>query len=113
MVTREIRFSDLSGKEGAETVRLGYGDSWHELELTAEECETLEATLRPYLTVARPAPSVAPRRVVPEMTAEERAAIRTWGRLHGFDFADRGRIPRRIIDAYDESHGIEREWPEG
>lgn len=113
MVTREIRIYDLSGADGAETVQIGYEGVWYELELTARECAALEEVLCPYLSVARRAVDTGARRVVPETTAEERVAIRAWGKGQGLDFAERGRIPRKVIDAYDSAHGIDRQWPEG
>ena len=115
MATREILISDLSGMEGAATVWIGYDGVAYELDLTVDEHAGLESALRPYLAVARPAQpgQRAPRRLVPETTAEERAAIRSWGKSRGLEFAQRGRIPRRVIDAYDAAHGIDREWPEG
>ncbi|MER6916089.1 histone-like nucleoid-structuring protein Lsr2 [Streptomyces sp. NPDC000594] len=34
----------------------------------------------------------------------DRAAIRTWARANGHEVADRGVIPQRVVDAYDDAH---------
>ncbi|WP_424863007.1 histone-like nucleoid-structuring protein Lsr2 [Streptomyces sp. MMS24-I29] len=35
--------------------------------------------------------------------------IRAWGKEQGFEFADFGRIPKKVVEAYCEAHGIERD----
>lgn len=107
MVTHTILVSDLSGEPAAATRTLGYAEEWHEVDLTAAEQQELEALLEPYLRAGRAVgPSLAPakKRVVPETTAAERKAIRIWGREQGFEFADRGRIPKRVYNAYQAAH---------
>ncbi|MEV4189863.1 histone-like nucleoid-structuring protein Lsr2 [Streptomyces toxytricini] len=109
MAIRSIVESDLSGKPDAATVTFGLGDTWYEVDLTAEEKKALEAALKSYLKVSRKAGKPAPKkRVVPETTAEERDKIRAWAKEEGYEFADRGRIPKKVMKAYDEAHGIDR-----
>ncbi|KIF04506.1 hypothetical protein PL81_18450 [Streptomyces sp. RSD-27] len=109
MAIRSIVESDLSGKPDAATVTFGLGDTWYEVDLTAEEKKGLEAALKSYLEVSRKAGKPAPKkRVVPETTAEEREKIREWAKEEGYEFADRGRIPKKVMKAYDEAHGIDR-----
>jgi hypothetical protein len=36
---------------------------------------------------------------------ERSAAIREWARQHGFEVADRGRIPANVIEAYEKDGG--------
>ncbi|MFE6939618.1 histone-like nucleoid-structuring protein Lsr2 [Streptomyces chartreusis] len=109
MVTRNVVDSDLSGKPDAATQTFGFGDTWYEIDLTAEEQKKLEAALKPYLKAGRKAGQSAPKkRVVPETTAEERDKIREWAKKEGYEFAERGRIPKNVMKAYDEAHGIDR-----
>ncbi|MFJ9900530.1 Lsr2 family protein [Streptomyces sp. NPDC091280] len=109
MAIRSIIESDLSGKPDAATVTFGLGDTWYEVDLTAEEQKGLEAALKSYLEVSRKAGAPAPKkRVVPKTTAEERDKIREWAKKEGHDFAERGRIPKAVMKAYDEAHGIDR-----
>ncbi|MCJ0875670.1 Lsr2 family protein [Streptomyces sp. AP-93] len=109
MAIRSIVESDLSGKPDAATATFGLGDTWYEVDLTAEERKKLEEALKPYLKVSRKAGRAATKkRVVPETTPEERDKIREWAKKKGFDFADRGRIPKTVMKAYDEAHDIDR-----
>lgn len=109
MAIRSIVESDLSGKPDAATATFGLGDTWYEVDLTAEEQKKLEETLKPYLKVSRKAGKAAPKkRVVPETTEEERIKIRAWGKENGYAFAERGRIPKHVMKAYDEAHDIDR-----
>ncbi|MER6367136.1 Lsr2 family protein [Streptomyces mirabilis] len=109
MAIREIVESDLSGKPDAATVTFGLGDTWYEVDLTAEEQKALENALKSYLKVSRKAgKSASKKRVVPETTAEERDKIREWAKKEGHEFAERGRIPKTVMRAYDEAHNIDR-----
>ncbi|MCX4405880.1 MULTISPECIES: Lsr2 family protein [unclassified Streptomyces] len=109
MAIRSIVESDLSGKPDAATATFGLGDTWYEIDLTAEEQKKLEEALKPYLKVSRKAGKTPPKqRVVPETTAEERDRIREWAKKEGYDLAERGRITKKVMKAYDEAHGIDR-----
>ncbi|MEU0030706.1 Lsr2 family protein [Streptomyces sp. NPDC006335] len=110
MAIRSIVESDLSGKPDAATAMFGLGDTWYEIDLTAEEQKKLEEALKPYLKAGRKAGKTMPvkKRVVPETTAEERDKIREWAKKEGYEFAERGRIPKKVMKAYDEAHGIDR-----
>ncbi|MEV0443542.1 Lsr2 family protein [Streptomyces spectabilis] len=109
MAIRSIVESDLSGKPDAATVTFGLGDIWYEVDLTAEEQKGLEDALKSYLEVSRKAGKPAPKkRFVPETTTEERDKIREWAKKEGYEFAQFGRIPKKVMKAYDEAHGIDR-----
>ncbi|WP_338675927.1 Lsr2 family protein [Streptomyces sp. SCSIO 30461] len=109
MAIRSIVESDLSGKPDAATATFGLGDTWYEIDLTADEQKKLEEVLKPYLKASRKAAKTAPKkRFVPETTAEERDRIREWAKKEGHEFAERGRIPKTVMKAYDEAHGIDR-----
>jgi hypothetical protein len=109
MAIRKVVESDLSGRTDAATVTFGLKGTWFEIDLTDDEQKDLEQRLADYLEKGRKAERVGnPKRFVPETTPEERAEIRAWGREHGFEFAERGKIPKKLQQAYDEAHGIER-----
>ncbi|MEW1629651.1 Lsr2 family protein [Streptomyces sp. NPDC089173] len=109
MVLRSIVESDISGKPDAATATFGLGDTWYEIDLTPEERKKLEEALKPYLKAGRKAGKAASEtKVVPETTPEERDKIRAWGKKNGYEFAERGRIPKKIMKAFDEAHGIDR-----
>lgn len=109
--TKTIYISDISGSPDAQRVTLGYGGEWHEIDLSPQELEELDAALDAYLKAGRRIGrtlDAGKRRVVPETTVEEREKIREWAREEGFQFAERGRIPKRILAAYGEAHGLEK-----
>lgn len=111
MVTRSVIQSDISGEPNAATVMFGLAETWYEIDLTDEERKKLEQTLKAYVAKGRKASAVArveKKRMVPETTSEERETIRAWARENGFEFADRGRIPKNVQKAYDEVHNIKR-----
>lgn len=38
------------------------------------------------------------------VTSPDTSAVRAWAREHGFDVADRGRLPAEVRQAYDAAH---------
>lgn len=109
MATRNVVESDISGKPDAATVTFGLEDTWFEIDLTDEEHKELEATLKRYLTHGRKAVKKGEKKkLVPDTTPEEREKIRAWGQENGFDVPSFGRIPKEVMKAHDEAHGIER-----
>ncbi|GAB3563360.1 Lsr2 dimerization domain-containing protein [Spelaeicoccus albus] len=110
MTTRSIVESDLSGAADAMETRLGYADTWYVVDLTKQEQQKLEAVLEPYLGSGRRAlaKDTARKREVPETTSQERDEIRAWAVEQGFALADRGRIPKKIMAAYDRAHEVNR-----
>ncbi|MFD2794600.1 histone-like nucleoid-structuring protein Lsr2 [Promicromonospora vindobonensis] len=96
--------SDISGKPDAGTVVFGLADTWYEIDLTDEEQKDLERVLKTYREAGRRASKKTGDRVPSDTTPEEREQIRIWARAQGYDFADRGRIPKRIYSAYREAH---------
>lgn len=113
MSTRTIYVSDISGEPEAQRATLGYDGEWHEIDLSPVELKALTTTLEPYLEAGRRLGrtlDAAHKPVVPETTPEEREEIRAWGRENGFEFAERGRIPKKLQRAYDDVHGIERSF---
>lgn len=110
MAMKKVIESDLSGRQDAERVTFGLGDTWYEIDLTDDERQGLEAALQSYLAAGRKATPEPPqrRKMVPTTTPEEREKIREWGRNNGFDFAPYGRIPKEVMAAYDAAHKITR-----
>ncbi|GAP61324.1 nucleoid-associated protein Lsr2 [Arthrobacter sp. Hiyo1] len=110
MAIKKVIESDLSGRQDAERVTFGLGETWYEIDLTDDERQGLEAALKSYLAAGRKATQEPPkpRKMVPTTTPEEREKIREWGRENGFDFAPYGRIPKEVMAAYDAAHKITR-----
>lgn len=98
--------SDLSGEKDASTVTFGLGETWYEIDLTSAEQQQLLEALELYQSHARKAsPRVGKKKVVPETTPEKRDEIRAWAKAQGYEFADRGRIPKKILAAYEAQFG--------
>lgn len=106
MSVRTVVVSDISGEADATTITVGHAGQWHEVDLTEPEKDELETFLQPYMSAGRLiGPSLAEKkRVVPETTVEERAAIRDWGHEQGYEFAGHGRIPMHVYNAYMAAH---------
>jgi hypothetical protein len=92
-----------------ETVRFGIDGTSYEIDLAAQRAEHLRLSLAPFVSAAR--------RVAngngngkgrgPKQDASDRQrtmAIRQWARGQGMDVNERGRIPSRVIEAYDAAH---------
>lgn len=50
----------------------------------------------------------ARKRQMPETTPEEREEIRSWAQDQGHEFDVRGRVPKKIMPAYDKAHDVVR-----
>ncbi len=106
--------SDLSGEaQDVATVIFGVNGTQYELELTGKEREQFEKALEPYVAVARKTAGRGVRRNGGNGSAsssstskrDDLAAIRSWARENGHpDLGDRGRIPNKIVEAYDAAH---------
>lgn len=104
MSTRSIIESDISGRADASTTSIGFGGQWHEVDLTVSEQEELSELLAPYLRVGRSRGTSLTKRRAPDMTVEQREAIREWASGEGYKFSAYGRIPKKILAAYYQAH---------
>lgn len=117
MATRTLvtLVDDLDGTTADENVRFGLEGVDYEIDLTAEHAAALREVLIPYAAAARrtggrqtarPA-AAAPRAASPSVgTAPTRSRstngeIRSWAAEHGVVLAERGRIPSRVLEAFE------------
>jgi hypothetical protein len=114
---------DLVGGPAVCTAEFGLFGAQYEAELNQENLERLEAALEDFVNAGRKVGGRVRRprildedQVVADHTpastsadgkrdADQSLAIRDWARQAGFNVADRGRIRRDIIDAYEEQAG--------
>jgi hypothetical protein len=102
---------DLDGSPADRTVKLGWDGQVYELELSAGNIAALEDVLQPYLAAARSVSSpgqnhgasgsrarVTRPRSKPRSDIKE---IRAWAQANGYKVTDRGRIPDRVMQAYE------------
>lgn len=100
---------DLDGSDADRTVEFALDGIRYEIDLSEQNAGTLRKTLDPYLVGARRIgrTPLGPALRVPSPAAGRRdrnQTIREWARRAGHDLAERGRIPRSIVAAYDKAH---------
>jgi hypothetical protein len=94
---------DITGEPAQLTVRFGYEGKNYEIDLTETNAKALEESLQEFIPHAR---TVTAKRLPAQQT--DRAtndAIRAWATAKGHELAQRGRIPKNIIDAYHTAQG--------
>ncbi|MGI5481981.1 histone-like nucleoid-structuring protein Lsr2 [Streptomyces lavendofoliae] len=111
-------FDDIDGGEAAETVTFGLDGKTYEIDLNPANAKKLRKTLAPYLAAARrqSAGGVGvggggggsgqgrPRSSYKRTSLEpDPAAVRAWAQSHNMDVPARGRIPKRVYEAFREA----------
>ncbi|MDJ0344998.1 Lsr2 family protein [Streptomyces sp. H10-C2] len=93
---------DLDGGEAAETIVFGIDGKSFEIDLSAVNADKLRSALSPYVVAGRKharSGKVYKRTAV----APDPAAVRAWARSNGFDVPPRGRIPKKVYEAFNEA----------
>jgi hypothetical protein len=117
MATRTITrlIDDIDGTEASETVEFGFRDRWYEIDLSQEHVEGLEEIMADYIPHARRlgkreargtagAVRRASSRSATRIDPSQIRAIREWARENGFAVQDRGRVPFKVMDAWEKQH---------
>lgn len=107
-------FDDLDGQpledDQVVVVRFGYKGRNYVMDLSADNAAKIDETLRGYVekaTLDDAAPAAAKRRGAARTdnaTRTRNRIIRQWAKDNGHEVADRGALPKDIIDAYDAAH---------
>ncbi|MFF4181597.1 Lsr2 family protein [Streptomyces sp. NPDC001691] len=93
---------DIDGGEAAETVMFGLDGKVYEIDLNPANAKKLRKALAPYVTAGRKhAKSGKTFRHTP--VAPDPAAVRAWARSHKMDVPARGRIPKKVYEAFAEA----------
>ncbi len=112
---------DIDGSEAEESVTFALDGTTYEIDLSGEHAAALRDALAPYVGAARKADGGgsngrrsggAGRRgsggsgggSASSSDRERTAAIRQWAREQGMEVNERGRIPNKIVQAYDAAH---------
>lgn len=109
MAVKEILVDDIDGEtEGAETLTFFIEGQEYEIDLAEENRELFQAEidkhmafLREMADYGRPVSRQSVVKVPRGRTPEELNHIRNWARANGHEVSDRGRIPEKVIDAYE------------
>ncbi len=104
MAQKVITTSDVSGREGAESVTFALFGKGYEIDLTRDEIGQLEEGLKPYVKKARQIGTKSAKPGVRTELPADSKAVRAWAAAHGIDCPKNGRIPGRVLDAYNEAH---------
>ncbi|MFE5512750.1 Lsr2 family protein [Streptomyces sp. NPDC056529] len=112
---------DIEGGEAAETVAFGLDGKMYEIDLNAANAKKLRKALAPYLAAGRKIPArigagagagsgAAGGRGRTTATAythtdlaPDPAAVRAWAQSNKMDVPARGRIPKRVYEAFREA----------
>ncbi len=106
--TQVVLIDDIDGSEGDETVTFALDGVSYEIDLSAAHAAELRESLSQWIghgrkTVARTTPrATASRRG--RTDREQLQKIREWARENGHTVNDRGRIPGRVLEAYEAAH---------
>ncbi|AXE27041.1 MULTISPECIES: histone-like nucleoid-structuring protein Lsr2 [Streptomyces] len=94
---------DIDGGEAAETVTFGLDGKSYEIDLNPANAKKLRKSLAPYVAAGR-RQSRSGRAFKHTSLAPDPAVVRAWARSHDFDVPPRGRIPKRVYEAYEQAH---------
>ncbi|WP_199837111.1 MULTISPECIES: histone-like nucleoid-structuring protein Lsr2 [unclassified Streptomyces] len=107
---------DIEGGEAAETVVFGLDGKMYEIDLNAANAKKLRKALAPYLAAGRKIPARIGAgagagdgrgRTAAAYThtdlAPDPAAVRAWAQSNKMDVPARGRIPKRVYEAFREA----------
>lgn len=95
---------DIDGSDADESVTFALDGVTYEIDLTAENAETLREVFYGYIRQARKVGKGRPARkttVSASGSGATAAEIRVWGRENGYTVPDRGRIPADVRAAFD------------
>jgi len=93
---------DLDGGEAEETVTFGLDGKSYEIDLTAANASKLRDTLAPFVEAGRKR-ARSGKTYRRTSVAPDPAAVRAWARSHGMEVPPRGRIPKKVYEAFNES----------
>ncbi|MGK5630010.1 histone-like nucleoid-structuring protein Lsr2 [Streptomyces sp. URMC 123] len=90
---------DIDGGEAAETVIFGLDGKSYEIDLNSANAKKLRGTLAPYVAAGRKR-SASGKAYHRTAVAPDPAAVRAWARSNGMEVPPRGRIPKKVYEAF-------------
>ncbi|MBM7770878.1 hypothetical protein JOD54_001082 [Actinokineospora baliensis] len=101
---------DLDGGQANETVRFALDGVSYEIDLSQDNADGLRTELERYVSAGRRTggrrATVAARvgGAPARVDREQLRAIREWARTNGLEVSDRGRLPRSVVQKFEEHH---------
>ncbi|MBN0043152.1 Lsr2 family protein [Streptomyces actuosus] len=92
-------FDDIDGSEAAETVAFGLDGKSYEIDLNETNARDLRTALAPYVEAGRKR-SRSGKAYRQTEVAPDPAAVRAWAQANKMDVPARGRIPKRVYEAF-------------
>ncbi len=107
-------YDDIDGGEAAETIAFGLDGKSYEIDLNPANARKLRKALAPYMQAGRKrtgsgrSAGTAGGRSATTFThtavAASPAAVRAWARSNRMDVPPRGRIPKKVYEAFDAAN---------
>ncbi|TVL92558.1 Lsr2 family protein [Streptomyces sp. SAJ15] len=94
---------DIDGGEAEETVAFGLDGRSYEIDLSSANAKKLRVALAPYVEAGRKR-SRSGKAYKRTTLAPDPAVVRAWARSNQMDVPPRGRIPKKVYEAYDAAH---------
>ncbi|MFE9363854.1 Lsr2 family protein [Streptomyces sp. NPDC006978] len=96
---------DIDGGEAAETVTFALDGKSYEIDLNPANAKKLRTSLAPYVAAGRKQTNTGKRGKAPvayhhTAVAPDPAAVRAWARSHRMEVPARGRIPKKVYEAF-------------
>ncbi|MEU2155352.1 Lsr2 family protein [Streptomyces sp. NPDC019396] len=94
---------DIDGGEAAETVKFGLDGKSYEIDLNPANAKKLRKALAPYMAAGRKAakyPGKARQEYRHTTLEPDPAAVRAWAQSNKMEVPARGRIPKRVYEAF-------------
>ena len=95
-------FDDIDGSEAAETIAFGLDGKSYEIDLNLANAKKLRKALAPYVEAGRKR-SRSGRAYRQTEVAPDPAAVRAWAQAHKMEVPARGRIPKKVYEAFAEA----------
>ncbi|MDN3266409.1 MULTISPECIES: Lsr2 family protein [unclassified Streptomyces] len=92
-------FDDIDGSEAAETIAFGLDGTSYEIDLNEANARRLREALEPYVDAGRKRARSGEVYRQTEV-APDPAAVRAWAQANRMDVPARGRIPKRVYEAF-------------
>ena len=103
---------DLDGTHADETVMFSFDGLSFEIDLGSDNASKLRSDFMAWADAGRPAEETGARSasgvgvkgIRPYTDRVQGNAVRDWARRHGHDVAERGRLPLRLVDAFEAAN---------
>ena len=92
-------FDDIDGSEAAETIAFGLDGKSYEIDLNQTNAKELRKALAPYVEAGRKR-AKSGRTYRQTEVAPDPAAVWAWAKANKMDVPARGRIPKKVYEAF-------------